>query len=283
MALVSAFASVVAQMAVLGGLVSILAGLFHSFMQQDEERERNRNQILERLSVPLALVSHQDLYDQYLAICQALNELAQNGDPILREMACLKLASVTNQIASLAAGTVVFSGTEALRTVYDQILKSPDVKHYRSVAWVRSPDYWQDPPGRQSMQANFTAAHRGVLIERAIILHDPLWPRGDLLPRKAILPWIEEQHNQGLWLTFAARAIWLLNRNSCATREFTVTEPSAFRNWTSTLARSVSPSRSMPRTSAWHTTAGKDWGFTRFLFENSWTNYKAIHRIKIGS
>jgi hypothetical protein len=206
MALVSAFASASTQVAVLGGLVSILAGLFHSFMQQDEERERNRNQILERLSVPLALVSHQDLYDQYLAICQALNELAQNGDPILREMACLKLASVTNQIASLAAGTVVFSGTEAWRTVYDQILKSPDVKHYRSVAWVRSPDYWQDPPGRQSMQANFTAAHRGVLIERAIILHDPLWPRGDLLPRKAILPWIEEQHNQGLWLTLVRQS-----------------------------------------------------------------------------
>ena len=116
-------------------------------------------------------------------------------------MACLKLASVTGQIESLAAGTVVFAGTEAWRTVYERLLKSPDVKQYRSVAWVRSPDYWQDPPGRQSMQANFTAAHRGVLIERVIILRDDLWPRGDPLPHKSILPWIEEQHNQGLWLT----------------------------------------------------------------------------------
>ena len=39
------------------------------------------------------------------------------------------------------------------------------------------------------------------LIERVIILRDDLWPRGTPLPQKAILPWIEEQHNQGLWVT----------------------------------------------------------------------------------
>ena len=201
MVLVSAFAPAAAQVAVLGGLVSILAGLFLAFMEQDEDREQLRHASLERLSVPLSLAAHHDLYDQYLAICHALTELAQNGDPILREMACLKLAFVTGQIESLAAGTVVFAGTEAWRTVYERLLKSPDVKQYRSVNWVRSPDYWQDPPGRQSLQANFTAAHRGVLIERVIILRDDLWLRGDPLPHKAILPWIEEQHNQGLWLT----------------------------------------------------------------------------------
>ena len=201
MALVSAFAPATAQVAVLGGLVSILAGLFLAFMQQDEERERRHNDTLQRLSFPLSLAPHHDLYDQYLAIGHALTELAQSGDPILREMACLKLASLTGQIESLAGGTVVFAGTEAWRTVYERLLKSPDVKQYRSVAWVRSPDYWQDPPGRQSMQANFTAAHRGVLIERVVILRDDLWPRRTPLPQKAILPWIEEQHNQGLWVT----------------------------------------------------------------------------------
>ena len=51
MALVSIFAPAAAQIAVLGGLVSILAGLFLSFMEQDEERERLRHDSLERLSV----------------------------------------------------------------------------------------------------------------------------------------------------------------------------------------------------------------------------------------
>jgi hypothetical protein len=51
------------------------------------------------------------------------------------------------------------------------------------------------------MQVNFEAAHRGVLIERIIILRDDLWPPGAPLPQEAILPWVQEQHNHGLWLT----------------------------------------------------------------------------------
>ena len=201
MALVSAFAPAAAQIAVLGGLVSILAGLFLAFMEQDDERERCRNATLQQLSVPLSLTPHRDLYEPYLAICRALTELAQAGDPILREMACLKLASVAGQIESLASGTVVFAGTEGWRTVYERLLRSPDVKEYASIAWVRSRDYWQDSPGRQSMQVNFEAAHRGVLIERILILRNDLWPPGASLPQEAVLPWIYEQHNHGLWLT----------------------------------------------------------------------------------
>ena len=61
--------------------------------------------------------------------------------------------------------------------------------------------YWQDEPGKRSMSVNFEAAHRGVLVERVIILRDELWPRNQLLPSQEILPWIEEQHNHGLWVT----------------------------------------------------------------------------------
>jgi hypothetical protein len=62
--------------------------------------------------------------------------------------------------------------------VYEKLLTSPELKEYRSVALVRSGDYWQDAPGRQSMTANFDAVARGVLIERVIILRDELWPVG---------------------------------------------------------------------------------------------------------
>jgi hypothetical protein len=63
---------------------------------------------------------------------------------------------------------------------------------------VRTKDYWQDPPGRQSMVANFEASHRGTFIERILILRDDLWPKKDILPKADILPWIEEQHDNGL-------------------------------------------------------------------------------------
>jgi hypothetical protein len=71
---------------------------------------------------------------------------------------------------------------------------------------VRTKEYWQDPPGRQSMRANFEAAHRGVLIERVIIVPQALWPAGATLPADEIRPWIEEQHNHGLRVVLVREA-----------------------------------------------------------------------------
>jgi hypothetical protein len=206
MALVSAFAPLPGQIAILGAFVSILAGLFLSYLEQDEEREQQRAELIEKLSVPLALAPDPDLYARYTAICRALTELARQADPVLRQIALLKLSSVAGQLGGLADGTVVFSATEGWRTVYEQLLRSPDIRQYRSIAWVRSKDYWQDQPGRQSMQVNFEAAHRGVLIERIVILRDELWPRSQALPAAEVLPWIEEQHNHGLWLSLVREA-----------------------------------------------------------------------------
>lgn len=199
-ALVTVFAPPAAQVAVLGSFVSILGGLFLAYMGQEAERERRRAEQLERLTVPLTLAPEHDLFEQYLAVCRALTELASQDDPILKEFAGLKLASLAEQVRGLAGGVIEFSATETWRTVYEKLLKSADLREYRSVAWVRAKGYWQDQPGRQSMAANFEAAHRGVLIERVIILRDDLWPKSDLLPTDDIRPWIEEQHNHGLWV-----------------------------------------------------------------------------------
>jgi hypothetical protein len=200
MALVCAFGPLSAQIALLGAFISILGGLFLSYLAQDDQRERQRAEVIERLAVPLSLAPDRELYAQYLAICNALTELAGKDDPVLRQTALLNLASIVSQIQSLASGTIVFSLTEAWRMVYEQLLRSPDIRKYRSVAWVRTADYWQDPPGRQSMQVNFEAAHSGVHIERIVILNDGMWPKEQLLPASNVLPWIEEQHNHGLWI-----------------------------------------------------------------------------------
>ena len=198
MALVSLFAPLPAQVAVLGTLVSMLGGLILDRMRQDDERERHLRGLLSRMSVPLALAPDAELMARYGAICEGLAALAEQDDPVLREAALLKLSSLASQVSSLAAGIIVFESTEAWRTVYDVLLRSRDVREYRSAAWVRSPEYWQDQPGRRSMEANFDAAHRGTLVERIIILRDDLWPIDSLLPGPGILPWIEEQHAHGL-------------------------------------------------------------------------------------
>src|SRR5207244_9198178 len=72
MALVSAFAPPAAQVAVLGALVSILGGLFVSYLAQEEERDRRRVEVIERLAVPLSLASEDDLYPLHLTSCRLL-------------------------------------------------------------------------------------------------------------------------------------------------------------------------------------------------------------------
>ncbi len=200
MALVATFAPLPAQLAVLGAFISVLGGLFVSYLEQEESRDRRRNEVIERLAVPFALAPEEDLYPLYLAYCRALTTLAEQTDPLLREIAALKLASVNAQINTIAAGTVVFAGTETWRAVYEQLLAGGSVREYRSVAWVRSANYWQDAPGRQSMRANFEAVHRRMLIERIAILPDALWPNDNELPADAIRVWLQEQHDHGLHL-----------------------------------------------------------------------------------
>lgn len=199
-ALVSAFASLEAQVGLLGALVSVLAGLFLSYSEQEEVREQQRVKLLEQLAVPVDLASDCHLYDHYVGFGKALNQLAMQPDPILREIAALKAAAMRHEITSLADGTVVFAGTETWRTIYEKLLSSPDVTEYQSIAWARTQDYWQDAPGRQSLHANFEAVRRGVLIERIVILADDLWPPVDPIPRGPIGRWIDDQHNHGFWV-----------------------------------------------------------------------------------
>ena len=198
MALVSIFGPVSAQLAILGASVSILIGLFVAYLEQDDERERRRAELLEKLQIPIALAPEHELFDQYSVFATALSELAKQTDPVLRDFALIKLASIAEQVKSLAKGQLVFSGTETWRTVYEQILQSPGLKEYLSVAWVKTKDYWQDPPGRQSIRLNFDLVQQGLKIYRIVILRGDLWPKGQLLPAPEILPWIEDQFNRGI-------------------------------------------------------------------------------------
>ena len=166
-----------AQVAVLGACVSILAGLFVAYAEQEEARERWLVDLLERLRIPLAPVREHDLFDQYCVIAEALADLADQPDTVLRQFARLKLSSIAGQVESPSQGTVVFSSTGTWRTVYEQLLESPGLTLYQSVAWVKTRDYWQAAPGRQSMRLNFDLVQRGLRIERILILRAGLSSR----------------------------------------------------------------------------------------------------------
>ena len=198
MSLVCIFAPLPAQIGALGASLSILSGLFVSYIEQEAEREHRQATLLEKLKIPLALAPEHELFEKYDEFSAALSDLAKQIDPVLRQYALLKLASITEEVRSLASGRVVFSSTETWRTVYEDLLHSPALKTYKSVAWVKSRGYWQDQPGRQSMRVNFEAAQRGVAIERIIVLGSSLWGPGEILPVPEVRRWIEEQHERGV-------------------------------------------------------------------------------------
>jgi hypothetical protein len=198
MALVCTFAPIPGQIEALGACLSILSGLFVSYIEQEEEREKRQAALLEKLKIPLALAPEHELFENYDAYSVALSDLAKQIDPVLRQYATLKLAAITEEVRSMASGKVVFSSTETWRTVYESLLQSPALKTYKSVSWVKTRGYWRDQPGKQSMRINFQAAKRGVEIERIVILGSTLWGPGEILPVREVKSWIEEQRERGI-------------------------------------------------------------------------------------
>jgi hypothetical protein len=199
MAALCAWAPVPLQLFGLGVLVSVLGGLLLGKLDRKEKDEAQRQVALEKLAAVLTLAPEHELFDQYMAFCRALTKLADNPQyAFFREIALVKLASVTGQVGELAQCAATFSGEEAWLPFYERLLNSADVHECHCAAWVRSKEFVQDQRMEQIMQALFDAARRGVLIECIIILADSLWPKEQSLPAAEVLPWLEAQNDHGL-------------------------------------------------------------------------------------
>jgi hypothetical protein len=148
-----------------------------------------------------------DLEKAHQNFDEVFHRLASQTDIMVQEAILVRLAAIQEELRNLAIGRIVFSATEGWRTMYDQILKSPGITHYRSIAWIQSEDYWQDSPGRRSMEANYECLLGGICIERLLILHDYFWPQAAVVPAPDIRHWIDEQHKRGI-------VIWLVRESS---------------------------------------------------------------------
>lgn len=153
------------------------------------------------LDAPFLLAHDADVFEKYRVISTALLRVSPRADPVYRAIALDRLTALADDVEKVAAGTIVFDGTETWRIVYEQLLRSPGLHLYRSVAWVQNESYWQDEPGRQSMQLNLEL-HRAerVNIERIVIIADNLWPRGEEFPCEQIRQWVHEQHSCAIWI-----------------------------------------------------------------------------------
>ncbi len=151
--------------------------------------------------VTLAVAGNAAAFGLFQSFGQSLRKTVANLDPIYEELAMDRFRRLDSEASAVAAGRIEFIGTEAWRSAYEKLLRSRGLYRYRSVAYARTPNYWQDEPGRQSMQLNFEMIENGLLIERVVIVPDAFWPAGELEPVEPFGKWLDEQVRRGVCIS----------------------------------------------------------------------------------
>lgn len=194
------YAPLTLQIAALGALLSFLAAWLVAKVDCHDERSRWSDALLAQVRVLVVLAADHHLFQEYEKFTSGLLDIARQRNPVFRDLARFRVSSICDEIGELASGRAEFRSTETWRSAYQGVLEGLEVKTYYSVAWVRSIEYWNDPPGRQGMRLNFDLAERGYRIERVVILPDSLWPYEDDLPVSEICHWLDQQDHHGLVL-----------------------------------------------------------------------------------
>jgi hypothetical protein len=132
-----------------------------------------------------------------LAVVNHLRGTRLPSEPSLREVPF-----------AIAGDPEVFHRYQQLVDSLLKISRQTDaIFRYRSVAWVKNANYWQDEPTRKSMAVNFELHECERLnIERIAIIADELWPDGDVWPAAFLRQWLHEQHVRGIWVKFVRQS-----------------------------------------------------------------------------
>ena len=179
-------------------LLSVIVGML---VLRSGQRDESSTGLLE---TPFYLSHDPEVFERYQRISQQLLRISQRFNKVYRDLALKSLAEMAATCTELGDGQVVFVDTETWRLAYEMLLRDPTVFHYRSIAVVRHPKYWQDAAGTGSMQFNFQLIDDHVVtIERIVLIADQLWPKDQDLPVEELRQWIHEQSVHGIWIRLA--------------------------------------------------------------------------------
>jgi hypothetical protein len=180
-------------------MMALLIGLVLKL--SDTIRSQQRPNLLQLL---IDLSRDPEVAGHHTTIAESLRQLTRQKDPVFRELALTRLDAISKDCSLLGDGIVEFVSTESWRVVYEQLLRSPGLHLYRSVAHIESAHYWQDGPGQQSTQLNLDLHDAGIIsIERTAIIADHLWPESSPFPVEPLHRWLDQQHRYGIWLRLA--------------------------------------------------------------------------------
>jgi hypothetical protein len=130
----------------------LLAALVVWPLLVDRQRQRKWDTIISSIPVPFDLALTPGFFKEYTRISESLVKIAKHSDLLFRDLALTRIEGVAGEIELLARGQIIFHATETWRTAYQHILETLRLKTHYSVALVRTGDYWNDSPGRQSMR-----------------------------------------------------------------------------------------------------------------------------------
>lgn len=202
MGVLSAYGTLSVQIAIVGTLVSIMTGVSLTVMQEVERFSRQTNDALTNMGLILPLTADSNVRNSYEEIIGALHVVVESPNAVFRTLGRERIAALSHDFRNLSRQRLIYVGTEAWRTAYAEVLQNTQVSEYRSVAWVRSENYWQDQPGHQSLRLNCELAERGVRVTRIIILRaSERIERSGEFPA-TILTWMEVQNRAGIKLMY---------------------------------------------------------------------------------
>lgn len=180
------FADLRVQLAAVGVYVTLLLGLVVAVLIRAVSVDvtmRENQEISQRIAQNPNV---RKFYDETI---EPLCRIFEIKDNVFSSLVEERLADFQHELrTNLSAGKVTFPA-EAFRVTYADILSQPDIKEYKSVAWVKSEDYWQDPAGKSSLRFNLDLLQKGVDIERIFIVRDDVWDSAK------IKNWIRQQRD----------------------------------------------------------------------------------------
>lgn len=154
--------------------------------------EQIRDGFLKMNEVSQRIATDPNVRDFYNETINPLCEAFEIKDNVFRELAISVLKEFRSRLErELSRGTVSFRA-ESFWPVYQKLLSQEDIGSYKSIAWVKSEDYWANEAGKFSVDFNYDLLAKGKSIERIFIVRDKVWMN------KRVKKWICEQKIRGI-------------------------------------------------------------------------------------